>query len=785
MNTEKALREAVENFRAGRLAYQCGNNEMAATLMEKAVACDPSRPEYHNDLAGVYFALGRASDAVQAYRAAAALDPNLAVVQYNLGNTLWSLGQLPEAEQCYRRAVALDPDFALAHSNLGSALNELGRVQEAAESLGRAVALVPDYAEAHSSLGNVLLALGRLAEAERSHRKAVALRPELAIVHSNLGCLLLALGRLEEAEQCNRRALALEPGLFDAHCNLGNALASLGRLEEAERSHREALALRPEFATAHYNLGNVLMELGRLPEAERSYRQAVALRQDYAEAHTGLGNALNEQDQRDEALASHRRAAELRPDDFQTRFASCMRQIPILYGAPDDISKSRSRYAASLAALREDLRLDTPRAVIDAAEAVGNQLPFFLAYQGMNNRELHSRYGDLVCTIMAAWLKQQNLPAPAPRASGARRIRIGIVSAHFRQGSVWNVLTRGMVLGLDRTKFELFGYHTSRSRDSETDFAQASLDGFRQGPWPLLRWLELLRDDAPDVLIYPEIGMDPMTTKLAALRIAPLQAAMWGHPDTTGLPTIDYYLSGELLEPPGAQAHYSERLVTLPNLGCSFRPIPVEPAEFDLAAHGIPDPEERVLYLSCQAGVFKHLPQHDEVFPRIARAVGNCCFVFVRVDRLFDQFYARLDAAFSASALDIREYCVVIDALPRHAFLGLMTKADVYLDTLSFSGFTTGFQALQCGLPIVTMEGEYMRGRLASGLLRRLGVVETVAADVDGYVSLAVGLARDSRRRSALKRRIASQLPGLFHDAAPLRAMERFIEDTLNRKSAL
>jgi protein O-GlcNAc transferase len=773
------LREAVEHYQAGRLAHQSGNNEMAVALMEKAVAADPSRPEYHNDLGAVYVALGRANDAVRAYRAAAALAPGFALVQYNLGNTLWSIGQLQEAEQSYRRAVALDPDFALAHSNLGSALNELGRVQEAEESLGRAVALLPDYAEAHSNLGNVRLTLGRLAEAERSHRQAVALRPELAIVHSNLGCLLLALGRLEEAEQSNRRALALEPGLFDAHCNLGNALASLGRLDEAEQSYRQALALRPEFATAHFNLGNVLMELGRLPEAERSYRQAVALRHDYADAHTGLGNALHEQHRREEALASHRRAAELRPDAFQTRFASCIRQIPILYGAPGDIDNARTRYAASLAALRADLRLDTPRAVIDAAEAVGNALPFFLAYQGMNNRELHSRYGDLVCTVMAAWLRLQDLPPPAPRAGAPRRIRIGIVSAHFRQGSVWNVLTRGIVIGFDRTKFELFGYSTSRSRDSETSFAEASLDGYRQGPWPLRRWLDLIRNDAPDVLIYPEIGMDPMTTKLAALRLAPVQAAMGGHPDTTGLPTIDYYLSGELYEPHGAQAHYSERLVTLPNLGCSFRPLPVEPADFDLAAHGIPERDGCVLLLSCQAAVFKYLPNYDDVFPRIASAVRNCCIVFIRVDKLFDQFYERLEAAFAASGLDIRQYCVVIDALPKDAFFGLMTKADIYLDTLSFSGFTTAFQALQCRLPIVTLEGEFMRGRLASGLLRRIGIAETIAADVDEYVSIATGLARDSTRRTALKARIASQLPVAFHDMAPLRAMERFFEEAV------
>ena len=60
---------------------------------------------------------------------------------------------------------------------------------------------------------------------------------------------------------------------------------------------------------------------------------------------------------------------------------------------------------------------------------------------------------------------------------------------------------------------------------------------------------------------------------LAALWLAPIQCASWGHPDTTGLPTIDYFLSGELMEPPDADEHYTERLVRLPNLAIYYEPL--------------------------------------------------------------------------------------------------------------------------------------------------------------------------------------------------------------------
>ena len=67
--------------------------------------------------------------------------------------------------------------------------------------------------------------------------------------------------------------------------------------------------------------------------------------------------------------------------------------------------------------------------------------------------------------------------------------------------------------------------------------------------------------------------MDPISTQLAAQRLAPVQCNSWGHPDTSGFPTLDYYLSSDLMEPPDGQDHYTERLVRLPNLSVYYEPI--------------------------------------------------------------------------------------------------------------------------------------------------------------------------------------------------------------------
>jgi protein O-GlcNAc transferase len=705
----------------GLVALQRGAAQQAVEHIERALQLEPGRADYHSNLGQAYAAAGRAEDAERAYRAALALEPDYAVAHSNLGASLHGRGQLREAEQSYRRAVALQPALATAQNNLGSVLHELGRYEEAIACFHRALESVPDYAEAHSNLAG-------------------------------------------------------------AHCQFASVLIDLGRFAEAERRLHQALALKPDFPEAHYNMGVVLMEAKRPAEAGHALQRATALRPGYVDAWRALGHALDAQGKVEESVAAIERAAALKPGDFQTQFMLGLRRIPRFNPSVEAIAASRERYAEALGALRASLRLDSPRAVSDAAEAVGQSLPFMLAYQGLNDRDLQAKYGELVCTVMDAWRRQQPRHQPAPRPAGGR-IRLGIVSAHFRRHSVWDVLTRGLLAHIDRGRFEIIGYNTTQHRDEETSFAESRLDRFEQGPRPLQRWLEMIEQDAPDALLYPEIGMDPVSTRLGAMRLAPVQAVLWGHPETTGLPTMGYFLSGELFEPRDAQTHYTERLRTLPGLGCTFSAIKMPPAEFDLAAHGIPQGADCVRLLSCQMA-FKYLPQHDAVFPRIAAAAGNCCIVLVRLrkdDYQFARFYERLQRAFAAAGLEADKFCRIVDNQPRDRFFALMRCMDIYLDTLDFSGFTTAFQALQCGLPIVTMEGALMRGRLASGLLRRIGLEDAVAADPERYVQVAARMAREPSWRAALKAQIAARLPAVFDDTAPVRAFEGFLQETIVR----
>ena len=274
-----------------------------------------------------------------------------------------------------------------------------------------------------------------------------------------------------------------------------------------------------------------------------------------------------------------------------------------------------------------------------AARAVGVQQPFYLAYQEEDNRELLSRYGALCSRLMGAWQEAAGL-RPAAIVTRAE-IRVGIVSAHIHDHSVWNAIVKGWLQRLDRSRFDVRLFHLGKANDVETALAKTMATHYTYGKTDPVEWAQLILGHQLDVLIYPEIGMDPTTAKLASLRLAPVQAASWGHPHTTGLPTIDYFLSAEGLEPPGAEAHYTEKLVRLPGLGCSLEPAKVASAAVDLAALGI---REGVPVLVCAGTPFKYTPRHDAVLAAIAQRLGECQLVFFTPGRA-DALMGRLRAS--------------------------------------------------------------------------------------------------------------------------------------------
>lgn len=637
--------------------------------------------------------------------------------------------------------------------------------------------------------------LGLNAAAERLYRQAAAAKPqagtELGSVgvrlrleaYSRLARLFERTGRTRAAIVCYRDGLRVRRNA-DFYNRLAQVLHDIGDLDGAQAAYLDALQLRPDDGSIRNNLGNVYKDRNEYEEAISCYQQALTCKcPEESVVRTNLARVLHAVNRHDEAMAELRQAVEIDPRNHSARLTLVMNHLAEVYVSEEHLLRCRDSYALSLKKLAEEYGAGSEEMRSEAASAVGSIQPFFLPYQGRCNRGLQSIYGQMICRLMSSRYPQWTHPIKPPPLESTRKVRVGFVSGHFFDHSVWKIPTKGWMTTLDRTRFEIFAYHTGDSHDRETVTAEQACTKFFKGPRTIEEWVNLIGNDGLDVIIFPELGMHPLPIQLACLRLAPLQMTTVGHPETTGLPTIDYYLSSDLMEPENGQEHYTETLIRLPNLSVYYEPQDVSPTAVNVRELGLDD--EDVICWSCQS-LFKYLPQHDDVFPSIAQRAPQARFLFIGSpsgEPYTEVFRGRLKKAFDARGMNCEIYCRFLPRLTPQSFASVAASADVFLDNIGWSGFNSALESLAYDIPLVTCAGEFMRGRHSLGLMRRMGIDETVAETKAEYIEIAARLINDIDDRHQLADKISHARHQLYRDLEPVRALEAFLLSAVAEKA--
>ena len=524
-------------------------------------------------------------------------------------------------------------------------------------------------------------------------------------------------------------------------------------------------------------------QLGKLEETLEILRRGLSRCAPSAALHEYYVERLEKCNRTEEAIAAARKAASLFPGDliFPLREALL---LPIFYESCEQLSRYRVRFTAGLRKIIETVPLSTPEECRRALTAVGqNLLNKYLPYQGENDLELQVLYGRWLHDVMASNFPEWVPPLAMPPVGD--KIRVGYVSALSDRfvGTSAAKLFGGWLRGHDPAKFEIFGYHTGGSADLHDRSLRRSNVSFRKFSGDLGEIARSIRGDRLHALVYLDFVMHPMIAQLAALRLAPLQCMTWDTPVTTGIPTVDAFLSSELMEPPDGQANYSERLIKLPGVGVSFAK-PVIPRTFlrkTRRDYGIR--EDGVVYLSSQS-VFKFLPEQDELVARIAKQVSESQFVFLVTNELVGKdFRQRMERSFAAVGLRASERCVWLPEMDVLDYWNLHLVSDVFLDTTGWSAGVAAFEAVACELPIVTLPGTLMRSRHSCAILTQLGVTDTIARDARDYVAIAVRLGMDKRGREAVIDKMKAGVPSLYSDDRSLRALEDFFQREVRLRS--
>jgi predicted O-linked N-acetylglucosamine transferase (SPINDLY family) len=495
----------------------------------------------------------------------------------------------------------------------------------------------------------------------------------------------------------------------------------------------------------------------RYEEARVALERAVALGAG-AEALVMLAVARGELGDAEGAGRDFSRARSLKPTDPAIALLDAT-LLPTVYRDAGELEAWRSRYSDALASFVRDL----PRYQADAHRVLAAaRTNFLLAYQGKNDVELQR----LLCEGLTGLLRQICPQYLEPRRRvGRARPRIGFVSAFLYDCTVGRYFG-SWIEGLG-DRFEVFAFMTRAYRDAYTERLERSCASFQVTSGSVLEIAAAIAAAELDVLVFPEVGMDARTRLLSCLRLAPAQAAGWGHPETTGSPEIDAYFSCEEMEQEGSDAHYTERqLLKLPGLGVAYELPPAPPP---LTKEHLRLEAGRRAYC-CPHSLFKLHPDSDEFLAEImARDPEGVLFVFQEGPVPTQRFAGRFAATLERKGVPPRRQLRMLPHMSQTDFRRMLQAMDVLVDPLHWSGGNTALDALALGVPLVTNPGPLMRSRQAAAMLQRLDVPELVAQTPLQAAERAVELACDPALRAATRQRILENRPRLFDDAAPVR----------------
>ena len=691
---------------------------------------------------------------------------------------LCGAGQFAQALACAQRAVELQPDEPSFRYTLGRIHKATQQPQEAIAAYRHALRLQPGHLDAALSLGIALRACGSPGEAVAVYRDVLKRHPESIIGWINLANALADAGQTQEAHDIRLKAHDLAQEAAEQALAQARSCEDAGDREAALAACLQAAAVAPGWLPAQLAVAKTLLQLRKVDEAVLAFEKVLQADPKHLESLFFLGGLHEYQGHVEASTACYERLLQLAPND-PTRFCLAL-LLPTIVPHGTDIAALRCEHEQRLTALvAASPVLSDPLKELQTI-AVNNY--FRLAYHGEGNRELHALYARLLlqaCPSLA-WVAPHCQP-PVP-ASAGRRLRIGLISQFFRHHSIGRTSV-GLVEQLSRDHFEVTVLFVPPKRDDAmAQRIRSAADAVVDLPPELAQARQAIAALELDILFYQDIGMDSFTYLLAFARLAPVQCVSYGHPDTTGIPNMDVWISSTGFEPPEAQEHYSEQLMLIDGVGTLAyydRPQPAPEAVLTREMLSLP-PD--VPLISCPQTLFKFHPEMDDLLAAIFARLPKARLLLATGDNppLVEQLMAR----WKARGDGIDKVAVFMPPLDRDHFLLMLKLSDVILDTIHFNGMNSSLEGFAMGTPIVTLPKAFQRGRHTQAMYRRMGYTELIAADEADYVQLVVRLATDTPFRARASQTILERCGVLFAEQAVVRGFEDVLRTAFAQRTA-
>ena len=288
-------------------------------------------------------------------------------------------------------------------------------------------------------------------------------------------------------------------------------------------------------------------------------------------------------------------------------------------------------------------------------------------------------------------------------------------------------------------------------------------------------FMKTVADLELDILVYCDIGMASESVILAHARLAPVQINTWGHSVTSGINTIDYYVSSKLYELDDleeAQTHYTEKLIAMDSMCTSYFKIMFNASGFKTRLElGLPEDKHILFCLQNSfkvnipfiTAMYKNLylkrPQKDYVVLLLDINLTKDHHEFLK-EKYGDDFYSTLR---------------FIPRCQTEEFHNYMYLSDICLDTYPFGGCNTSLEAFMYGKIVITRPSKYLAGRFTHGFYRKMKIADPVVDTYQEYYNKLNLYLDNAEAKKQLEDTIISKRDCLYNDQDSIMEWENLL----------
>lgn len=366
------------------------------------------------------------------------------------------------------------------------------------------------------------------------------------------------------------------------------------------------------------------------------------------------------------------------------------------------------------------------------------------------------------------------------------KIKIGFISNNFKNHSVTHS-SSGVILNLDKNKYDIYMimFKESIKKDFMWLVLNTSvsnmiiLDGN-----DLDKHRDKISELSLDVLVYCDIGMNTNTYLLSFLRLAPVQINTWGHSDTSGVDSIDYFISSQLFESHDAYMNYSEKLVLHESLSTYYyNRINVHQFNLTKQLHDYLLPTNQYIAL-ISASVMKFHPIFDDIINKILSLCENMIMVILVsgskqiADESHVKLYKRWNISISKSNLNRIHFMNHVDY---ENFINLVKLSNIVLDTYPFGSCNTALDSFSVNKIMVGCQSNLINGRFVYGFYRKMGISDLMIDNVSSYINMVCRCYNDQTYSHYLESEISQNKHKLYFDKESISEWDKSIVSFLEK----